>query len=122
MPRSTQTMSGLKLVILFDRRNETCCVCSHNLDAEDASQELAELRRDGLPAFTVDQRSRHTQADPDECPACRYQGVCLLSSARNGQPDSAVRPPLEQSTNGASFCSSLPENLNPQILEVCHVD
>jgi len=71
MRRSTHTTSRLKLVMLFDGRNQTCCVCSNNLDAEDASQEVAELRRDGLPAFTVDQRSRHTEADPDECAACR---------------------------------------------------
>ncbi|PYX86475.1 MAG: hypothetical protein DMG70_00595 [Acidobacteria bacterium] len=58
MRRSTQN-SGLKLVMLFDRRNQTCSICSHNLDIEDASQEVAELRRDGLPAFTLDQRSRH---------------------------------------------------------------
>ncbi len=61
---------SLKLVILFDSRNQTCCVCSHNLTAEEASEELIELRRDGLPAFTVDQRSRHDAEDPDECPAC----------------------------------------------------
>jgi hypothetical protein len=64
---------SLKLVMLFDSRNETCCVCSHNLTAEEASQELDELRRDGLPAFTVDQRSRHVAADPDECAACRAE-------------------------------------------------
>ena len=72
MRRSTQN-SGLRLVMLFDRRNQTCCVCSHNLDAEDASQEVTELRRDGLPAFTVDQRSCHTDVDPDECAACRAE-------------------------------------------------
>jgi len=44
---------------------------THNPDAENASQEVAELLRDGLPAFTVDQRSRHTRVDPDECSACR---------------------------------------------------
>lgn len=71
MSRSTHQTSGLKLVMLFDRRKQTCAVCSHNLDAEDASQEVSELRRDGLPAFTVDQGSRHSEADPDECPACR---------------------------------------------------
>ena len=71
--RRTQTTSGLKLVMLFDRRNQTCSICNHNLDAEDASQEVAELRRDGLPAFTVDQRSRHPQADPDECSACQAE-------------------------------------------------
>ena len=69
--KTEKTRVNLKLVMLFDRRNQTYCVCSHNLDAEDASQEVAELRRDGLPAFTADQRSRHTQVDPDECAACR---------------------------------------------------
>lgn len=73
MRRSTSKTSGLKLVMLFDYRNRTCSVCSHNLDAEDASQEVAELRRDGLPAFMVDQRSRHPQADPDECAACQAE-------------------------------------------------
>jgi hypothetical protein len=73
MRRSTPKTSSLKLVILFDRRNRTCCVCSHNLDVEDASQEVTELRRDGLPAFTVDQRSRHTDVAPDECAACRAE-------------------------------------------------
>ena len=73
MRRNTLKTSGLKLVMLFDRRNQTCCICSHNLDAEDASQEVAELCRDGLPAFTVDQRSRHPQADPDECAACQAE-------------------------------------------------
>ncbi len=71
MHRSTQKTSGQKLVMLFDRRNQTCCVCSHNLDTEDASQEVAELRRGGLPAFTVDQRSPHLQDDAEECQACR---------------------------------------------------
>lgn len=73
MRRSTQPSSALKLVLLFDRRNQTCCICSHNLDPEDAYQELTELRRDGLPAFTIDQRSRHNEADPDECAACRAE-------------------------------------------------
>jgi hypothetical protein len=71
MCRCTHETSDLKLVMNFDRRTQTYCVCTHNLDAEDASQEVAELRRDGLPAFTVDQHSRHLQVDPDECPACR---------------------------------------------------
>ncbi len=61
----------LKLVMLVDSRNQTYCVCSHNLTAEEASQELDDLRRDGLPAFTVEQRTRHTAADAEECPACR---------------------------------------------------
>ena len=59
MRRSMPKTSGLKLVMLFDRRNRPCCVCSHNLDAEEASREVTEMRRDGLQAFTVDQRSRY---------------------------------------------------------------
>jgi hypothetical protein len=45
----------------------------HNLHVEDASQEVTELLRDGLAAFTVDQRSRHTDVNPDECAACRAE-------------------------------------------------
>ena len=67
------SQEGLKLVMLFDSRKKTYCVCSHNLTSEEASEELNELRRDGLPAFTVDQRSRHDAEDPDECPACRAE-------------------------------------------------
>jgi len=68
-------------VILFDRRKQTYCVCSHNLDAEDASQEVAELRRDGLSAFTVVQPSCHAQVDPDECPACRAEVAHSIKSS-----------------------------------------
>ena len=71
MCRSTQHRSDLKLVMLFDHRKQTCCICSHNLDAQDALQEVAELRRDGLSAFMLDQSSRHTEFDPDECLDCR---------------------------------------------------
>jgi hypothetical protein len=71
--RNTSKTIGLKLVMLFDGRKRMCCVCSHNLDAEEASQEVAELRRDGLPAFTADQRSRHTEVDPEECLACQAE-------------------------------------------------
>ena len=64
------TSVNLKLVMLFDWRRHIYCICSHNLPPEDASAEVTELCRDGLPAFTVDQRSRHLQ-DAEECEACR---------------------------------------------------
>jgi hypothetical protein len=106
MRRSTQTTSDLRLVMLFDRRNQTCCVCSHNLDAEDASQEVAELRRDGLPAFTVDQHSRHSETDPDECPAC----LAHIRQSVSSPPTPSCRKhelilplvPSRKPTNGAS--------------------
>ena len=65
------TSVKLKLVMLFDWRKQIYCICSHNLTPEDASQQVTELRRDGLPAFTVDQRSRHLHDDAEECAAYR---------------------------------------------------
>jgi hypothetical protein len=60
----------LKLVMLFDRRKQIYRICSHNLLPEDASAEVAELRRDGIVAFMVDQRSCHFQHDAEKCETC----------------------------------------------------
>lgn len=64
------TSVNLKLVMLFDWRKQIYCICSHNLSPEDASAEVTELRRDVLPAFSVDQRSRHVKEDAAECEVC----------------------------------------------------
>ena len=73
---------NLKLVMVFDLRDESCCLCSHNLSAEDASQELDELRDEGLLAFTVDQRSRHPGEYPDDCTACRAELAHAFGESR----------------------------------------
>jgi hypothetical protein len=65
--------SNLKLVILFDERDESRCVFSHNLSVEDASQEVDQLRAEGLFAFSVDQRSRHAAEYPEDCTLCRAE-------------------------------------------------
>jgi hypothetical protein len=65
--------SNLKLVILFDERDESRCVFSHNLSAEDASQEVDQLRAEGPFAFSVDQRSRHAAEYPEDCTLCRAE-------------------------------------------------
>ncbi len=44
----------LRMVILFDPPDESFCVFSHNLSAEDAGQELDELGNEGLFAIAVD--------------------------------------------------------------------
>ena len=72
MPEKTNRRN-LKLVILFDPRDESCGVFSHNLSEEDASQELDQLRHEGLFAFTVDQGSHHAAGDPDDCTLCRAE-------------------------------------------------
>jgi hypothetical protein len=77
------TSVNLKLVMLFDWRKQIYCICSHNLSPEDASAEVTDLRRDGIPAFTVDQRSRHLHDDarsvrslPRRCSAACQSTVC----------------------------------------------
>ena len=82
MRQSTEkTRVKLKLVMLFDWRRQIYCICSHNLDPEEASQEVTELRRDGLPAFTVDQSARHLKEDAEECNACRADVRAVRRSA-----------------------------------------
>ena len=51
MPQDSSNPPKLKLVMLLNVRNQSYCVCSHNLTAEQASQELDRLRRDGFPHF-----------------------------------------------------------------------
>ena len=75
------TSVNLKLVMLFDWRKQIYCICSHNLSPEDASAEVIELRRDGLPAFSVDQRSRHLHDDASQAPFRRLRSTVGASGA-----------------------------------------
>ena len=61
----------LKLVILYDARNNVYTVMSHNLTPEEADKALAEYREKLLQALSVNQRARHRTADPEDCVACR---------------------------------------------------
>ena len=81
---------NLKLVMLFDRRTQIYRICSHNLLPEEASAEVTELHRDGLPAFAVDQRSWHFQRDAEKCETCladvrQRVNPRLLSKAESGK-------------------------------------
>lgn len=71
MTQDVSNSPKLKLVMLFNARNQTYCICSHNLTAEEASQELDRLRRNRLPASAVEQRSHHRAKNADECWECR---------------------------------------------------
>src|SRR6516225_7120094 len=89
MPTKPQpTNPQLKLEVVHARKDESsqpeagdplrparrvCGVFSHNLSEEDASQELDQLRHEGLFAFTVDQGSHHAAGDPDDCTLCRAE-------------------------------------------------
>lgn len=60
----------LQLVVLYNARDREYSVLAHNLTPEQAAEEVARSRRDGFPAFAVDQRHRHPAADAEDCRAC----------------------------------------------------
>jgi hypothetical protein len=72
---------NLKLVMLFDPRDESYSICSHNLSAEDARQKLDELRDEGLFAVIRDQPLHHAADNPDDCTACRAELAWLLAES-----------------------------------------
>ena len=63
--------SNLKLVILYEARNNVYTVSDHNLTAEEAEGQVAEWRQKSLNVLTVGQRSKHKTLDPQLCKTCR---------------------------------------------------
>jgi hypothetical protein len=61
----------LKLVILYDPRKETYTVVEHNLEPKDAVAQAVAMRKIRLPAFTVEQTTRHRAQEAEECPDCK---------------------------------------------------
>jgi len=62
---------NLKLVILYDARNNTYTVWDHNLTPEQADGVVRDLRTKLLNALTVNQRVRHKREDAEACRTCR---------------------------------------------------
>lgn len=69
----------LSLVLLFDPRDESYSICSHNLSAEDARRKLGEMGEEGFIAVTIDQLSHHPLDDPDDCTECRVELARVLA-------------------------------------------
>ncbi len=63
--------SSLKLVILYDARNNAYTVCDHNLTLEEARKQVGDWSANLLNALVVDQKSKHTASDPQLCRSCR---------------------------------------------------
>ncbi len=61
----------LKLVILYDARNNVYTIWDHNLTPDKAEATVRDLHRKLLHAFTVEQRARHAREDAEACRACR---------------------------------------------------
>jgi hypothetical protein len=62
--------STLKLVILYDARNNAYTVCDHNLSVEEATTQVRDWGAKLLNALVVDQRAKHRTTDPQLCKAC----------------------------------------------------
>jgi hypothetical protein len=52
---------NLKLIMFFDPEDQMYGIWDHNLTAEEASR---------VPAFTVEQRSRHKAEEAEDCGDC----------------------------------------------------
>jgi len=65
--------STLKLVILYDARNNVYRVCDHNLEPEPAEKSVTfwRERQPSLSGLVVDQSTRHAEPDAQHCSACR---------------------------------------------------
>jgi hypothetical protein len=63
--------SPLKLVILYDARNNTYTVCDHNVTPEEARKQVADCKLNLLNALAVDQRAKHKTPNPQACKTCR---------------------------------------------------
>lgn len=59
----------MKLILLFNTRNQSYTLIDHNLEDADAKRETDTLRQQGLPAFSHHQPTLH-DADVQDCPYC----------------------------------------------------
>jgi hypothetical protein len=66
-------LSTLKLVILYDARNNSYSICDHNLTLDGAKRAVAERGGKLLSPFILNQRARHRNDDPQACRACRRE-------------------------------------------------
>jgi hypothetical protein len=74
----------------------TFAIWDHNLTSEEASRELDRVRRKGLPAFAVEQRSRHKAEEAEDCGDCpadvehAMEAIPSYSKAEPGSPNRQV--------------------------------
>ena len=96
MHEETQNSVDLKLIMFFDPEDQTFAIWDHNLTAEEALRELDRVRRKGLPAFTVEQRSRHKAEEAEDCGDCpadvehAMEATHSYSKAEPGSPNRQV--------------------------------
>jgi hypothetical protein len=64
----------LKFITLYDTTRHEYTLYRHNLTEDEANKAVRELSAQLFGLAILDQRSKHSVDNPEECPACR-QGV-----------------------------------------------
>jgi len=77
-------MQNENLVLLFSARDNAYSIIDHNLTEDEAKTSVSGLRKQGLPAFRMEQRSPHFLTDAGGCCACAKDigASCLGETAR----------------------------------------
>jgi hypothetical protein len=63
--------SNLKFVTRYDATRNEYTLFRHNLTAEEANEAVRELSAKLFGLFIVDQQDKHSEADTENCDACR---------------------------------------------------
>jgi hypothetical protein len=63
--------TDLKIVTLYDATRHEYTLYRHNLTEDEANEAVRELSARLFGLFVVDQRTKHSGDDPEECRACR---------------------------------------------------
>lgn len=85
---------ALRVVILYDLREQTYTVVGHNLRESAAEAEVVRLRGERLPAFHVAQPTAHAGGDAARCISCRVAvEAAMRSGGRRNAPDDEPEPP-----------------------------
>ena len=61
----------LKLITLYDATRNEYTLLRHNLTLDEAGEAVRELSARLFGLFVLDQHTKHSAADPDDCRACR---------------------------------------------------
>lgn len=57
-------------IFLFSYRNSSITILGHNLTTGEAYRKTVELRKEGLPAFFLQQEKFHHCTSPENCDYC----------------------------------------------------
>lgn len=70
-------------VFLYDLKQDTVCFLNHNLTKAEAREQVADLRKRGLPAFIQKQEKHHRTVCAEACNTCSREFTKILTRIAN---------------------------------------